>query len=639
MNTEVPVVAESTEDSAPAAPVWILLYEPQDEQEVHERVLPSFAASCEARIWRGDETLPELPRGTRVATWLGDTALKRVIPEAGRQGWVIGLLPHPQMPSARFGFGIASRLEQAQEDLSQLQMDVDLLYCNDQPVFNSVIAGDSYSLKPARDPGEGLWRRLRRFVRLMPALKALRLRPFRLETQKEKVIETAALGIVAVEHGRSNPLSRRLLEDSSVNDGMLHALLLAPRSVMEFLRFLLASVLLPARHGNALPPFVGHIKTQRLRISNGAPFDYVVDGVPGHGSELDLRVEQKAFSLVPGRHLSIGKASGKESFRTESLPVGEARKALIAYPMPWIHHAATEEFRDLFLILRDNARPSEAFLMLMVLATLLACVGLFAGSAPVIIGAMILAPLMSPIISLAMGVLRQDERLMTESFRTLCVGIGLALLCATLLTLLVPLQTLNSEISARLQPTLLDLAVAVISGIAGAYAHARAEVAKSLAGVAIAVALVPPLAVTGMGLGWLDWHVFSGAFLLFLTNLAGIVLAAALTFLALGYSPFSRARRGLLLSLVLVIMVSVPLALGFQRMVDEHRIQRTLDGWEVAGVTLQDVSVRPGQPMHLQLRVLSPRPLSETDLDIIKSAIEQRLQRSVRLEVVIAILR
>lgn len=638
MNMDTELAPEEVAAELPAS-VWTLLYEPQDEQEVSERVLPAFAASSTALAWSADQAPPSLPRGTRVATWLGDAALKRLLPEAGRQGWVIGLLPHPQMPNARFGFGIASRLEQAQEDLSQLQMEVDLLYCNGEPVFNSVVAGDSYSLKPARDPGEGLWRRLRRFVRLMPALNALRLRPFRLETAKEKVIETAALGIVAVEHGGSSLLARRLLEDSSVSDGMLHALVLAPRSVMEFLRFLLASVLLPARNGSALPPFVGHIKTRHLRISNGSPFDYVVDGVPGHGSELDLRVEPRAFSLVPGRHLSVGKASGKESFRTEALPVGEARKELAAYPMPWIHHAATEEFRDLFVVLRDNARPSEVFVTLMLLATLLASVGLFAGSAPVIIGAMILAPLMSPIISLAMGVLRQDERLLTESFRTLCVGIALALLCATLLTFLVPLHTLNSEISARLQPTLLDLAVAVISGIAGAYAHARIEIAKSLAGVAIAVALVPPLAVTGMGLGWLDWHVFSGAFLLFLTNLAGIVLAAALTFLALGYSPFRRARRGLLLSLVLVILVSVPLALGFQRMVDEHRIQRVLDGWEVAGVTLRDVSVRPGEPMHLQLRVLSPRPLKDADLDAVKRAIEQRLGRPVLLEVVIAILR
>lgn len=313
--------------------------------------------------------------------------------------------------------------------------------------------------------------------------------------------------------------------------------------------------------------------------------------------------------------------------------------ALITEPMPLIHHAATEEFRELFLILRENARASEVFLTLMVLATLLAAVGLFADSAPVIIGAMILAPLMAPIISLSMGVLRQDERLLAESLRTLCLGMGLALLCSVLLSWLVPLETVNEQIAARLQPTLLDLAVAVISGIAGAYAHARAEVAKSLAGVAIAVALVPPLAVTGMGIGWLDWQVFSGALLLFLTNLAGIVLAAALTFLFLGYSPFGRARRGLLLSLVLVLLVSVPLALGFMRMVDEHRIQRTLTGWELGDVLLQEVRVRPGEPMHLQVRLLSPRALEDAELDELKQAIEQRLQRPVLLEVVIAILR
>ncbi|MDX5297835.1 MAG: TIGR00341 family protein, partial [Gammaproteobacteria bacterium] len=347
-------------------------------------------------------------------------------------------------------------------------------------------------------------------------------------------------------------------------DGMMHALVLAPRSVMEFLRFLLASVFLPAKSASRLPPFVGHIKTDALTVSSTKPIEYSLDGVVGNEAQLALRVEPRVLSLLPGRHLNTGGgSSNKESYKTQALPVEEARNALVSYPMPWIHHAATEEFKELFLTLRENARASEAFLTLMVLSTLLATVGLFASSAPVIIGAMILAPLMSPIVSLAMGVLRQDERLLSESFRTLCVGIGLALLFAILLTWLTPLQSINSEIGARLKPTLLDLAVAVISGIAGAYAHARAEVARSLAGVAIAVALVPPLAVTGMGIGWLDWSVFSGALLLFLTNLAGIVLAAALTFLWLGYSPFNRARRGLLLSLILVGAVSVPLALGF----------------------------------------------------------------------------
>ena len=100
---------------------------------------------------------------------------------------------------------------------------VDLLYCNDRPVFNSVVIGDTYSLKPARIPDESLWLRMRRFTRLMPNLHELRLRPFKLTTRKEKVIDTAALGIVAVEHGKSSPLARRILDDSSVNDGMMHA--------------------------------------------------------------------------------------------------------------------------------------------------------------------------------------------------------------------------------------------------------------------------------------------------------------------------------------------------------------------------------------------------------------------------------
>src|SRR5690606_41987751 len=65
------------------------------------------------------QPLPDLPEGTRVATWLNDEALRQLLPEAGRRRWVIGLLPHPEMPNARFGFGIASRLEQAQEDRSE----------------------------------------------------------------------------------------------------------------------------------------------------------------------------------------------------------------------------------------------------------------------------------------------------------------------------------------------------------------------------------------------------------------------------------------------------------------------------------------------------------------------------------------
>jgi len=275
----------------------------------------------------------------------------------------------------------------------------------------------------------------------------------------------------------------------------------------------------------------------------------------------------------------------------------------------------------------------------MVLSTLLAVLGLFANSAPVIIGAMILAPLMSPIISLSMGVLRQHDQLTIESAKALGWGIGLSLLFATVLTWVTPLQTINPQIEARLSPTLLDLGVAIISGIAGAYAHSRSEVAKSLAGVAIAVALVPPLAVAGIGIGWMDWSVFWGAWLLFLTNLVGIVLAAALTFMFLGFSPFSRAKRGLVLSLIVVGVVSIPLLFSFMRMVDEAHVIRTLEGWQTDSVKLSDVKVRPGKPLYISAKLLAEQPVTPSQIDSVKEDIEALLKRDIVLEASIAVVR
>jgi uncharacterized membrane protein len=160
-----------------------------------------------------------------------------------------------------------------------------------------------------------------------------------------------------------------------------------------------------------------------------------------------------------------------------------------------------------------------------------------------------------------------------------------------------------------------------------------------LAGVAIAVALVPPLAVAGIGMGWADFSVFSGASLLFLTNLTGIVLASALTFLALGYSAFSRARRGVMWALALVILVCIPLSVGFQRMVWEHKIVRSLDGTEISGLRIQDIHVRRHSPLYLSTRLLSTEPITSAKIDQVKAHIEKLLQQPLELEVTIAIIR
>ena len=619
-----------------------LIYDPDQEGLVRDKLLPRFVGHEVTALPYDAARLPDVPAQAILLTWLDDAALAQLMPEVLVKGWALGLLPHPGLRQARLGFGVANRLEEAVDALlaADAPIEVDLLQCNGEPVFNSVVIGDPFMLTPGTAATEGVWARLRRFARLAKGLGATTLRPFKLTTRKEKTIDTAALGMVAVERGRSSAITRRLLGDASVNDGMLHLLVLAPRSVLEMTGLLLRALFLGGL-GNAarLPEFVGHIKTEGIRIGSSKPVGYAVDGIAANAQDLELSIAPRALRLIPSgppeqdQHMS----EAKEVFRVQSLPTGEAVQELVSRPLPWIHHAATEEFKELFLILRENARTSESYLVLTLLSTLLATVGLFANSAPVIIGAMILAPLMAPIISVSMGVLRQQEQLLVESAKAVAAGILLALGCATLLTWITPLYGINSEIAARLSPTLLDLGVAVISGIAGAYAHARSEVARSLAGVAIAVALVPPLSVAGIGIGWGEWPVFWGAFLLFVTNLVGIVLAAASTFLWMGYSPFGRAKRGLVWSLLLVGVVSIPLAAGFQRMVDEHRIVQALDGWETSGVRLRDVEIRSTRPLYLSVRLLADGAFDSARIETVKREIEQRLGREIVLEASIAL--
>ncbi|MAL50017.1 MULTISPECIES: TIGR00341 family protein [unclassified Methylophaga] len=622
----------------------VLLFSTEDESTVQEQILPKLPE----QQWDIELSSFELEQSCQfdddqlVISYLNDELLRKLMLKAREQKWTIGLLPHPEMKHARYGFGIAANFDDALSDIvNNDASQLDLLLCNERPVFNSVIVGQTFTLVPGEAMVEAFLVRVRRFWRLMRSLKEVRFTPFTITTQKEKVIETAAFGVVAVEHGRSSVLSRRFMPDSNANDGMLHALVLAPRSVFEMLRFLFASLFMRTIWSRNNPAFVGFIKSSQLTLETNKPIQYSHDEMVSEAQQLQFKVERRTIRLIPGRLLALSESGGdqKEVIRTQALPLGKARNELVSYPLPWMHHAAPEEFKDLFMMMRESAKATPAYLTLMVLSTLLAAFGLFANSIPVVIGAMILAPLMGPIISMSLGTLRQDENLMIDSGRSIAIGTGLALLCAMLIAWFIPLNHINSEIAARISPTLLDLGVAVVSGIAGAYAHARAEVAKSLAGVAIAVALVPPLAVAGIGLGWFDLTVFFGAFLLYLTNLVGIILAALITFMILGYSPFHRAKRGLMLTLVMVAILAVPLAFGFERMVAENNVLRQLDGQEIAGVKLVDVNVRPRDPVIISLTMVSKTPVDHAVMDEVKQEIERRLQQPVVLEIAVRVVR
>ena len=189
-----------------------------------------------------------------------------------------------------------------------------------------------------------------------------------------------------------------------------------------------------------------------------------------------------------------------------------------------------EDALDRSLILASvarDARLDRKFLLLIILAAMIATLGLLQSSTAVVIGAMLVSPLMGPIMGIGFGLATLEHNLIRRSLVTLAAGMAVAILVAMLIIWLSPITDVTPELRARTQPTLLDLGVAVVGGIAGVYAIMR-KLSGVMVGVAIATALVPPLSTVGFGLVTGRFDFALGAALLFLTNTLAIAFAATI---------------------------------------------------------------------------------------------------------------
>jgi len=230
----------------------------------------------------------------------------------------------------------------------------------------------------------------------------------------------------------------------------------------------------------------------------------------------------------------------------------------------WLPTLEAADRIDLFDRLQVGARWNVDFMMMICLSTAIASLGLIQNSTAVVIGAMVVAPLMTPLIGAGLALVQGNTMFFRDSIKAMGFGIGAALLISLCLGFLVPMEQLTPELLARGAPTIIDLGVAFLSGAAAAYAVARPSLLGALAGVAIAAALVPPLATVGISLAEGAWKVSEGAAILFATNLVAIILGAAFIYRRLGIHG-SRLRKGLplwgrrtvlLLSLLAVILTA-----------------------------------------------------------------------------------
>jgi uncharacterized hydrophobic protein (TIGR00271 family) len=223
-----------------------------------------------------------------------------------------------------------------------------------------------------------------------------------------------------------------------------------------------------------------------------------------------------------------------------------------------------------------RSRPYlERFFTLLILATIIATAGVLGDSTATVIGAMIIAPLMTPIMGTTTGILTGNMQRALNRFFLVIGGVVVVIVLAWLMGLLyqgVISFSDNTQITSRISPRFIDLVAALASGAAGAFCLSRDDIADSLPGVAISISLVPPLCVVGISISQGQWPAAEGAFLLFMTNFLAILLAGGAVLAILGLNSAAlntvkgTARRNAYAVIIVgVLLVSVPLILTSQR--------------------------------------------------------------------------
>ena len=201
-----------------------------------------------------------------------------------------------------------------------------------------------------------------------------------------------------------------------------------------------------------------------------------------------------------------------------------------------IHFSDEIDYEHANISIRKNIAFRGTNVFILACAIIIASVGLNVNSIPVIIGAMLVSPVMGPILGFGLGLGTEDARLLKDSLKNLGVMVGISIIASFLFFLLSPLSLANpSELLARTNPTIYDVLIALFGGLAGIIETSRKDKGSVITGVAIATALMPPLCTVGYGLSVLNWSYVLGALYLFTINSIFIALA---TFLAVKYFRF-----------------------------------------------------------------------------------------------------
>ncbi len=322
------------------------------------------------------------------------------------------------------------------------------------------------------------------------------------------------------------------------------------------------------------------------------------------------------------------------SFASKSRKLSQTRKAIVV--------------NDLV----DSSSPGIDYFILIVLSCTIATFGLLTNSAAVIIGAMLVAPLMSPILSLSMASISGLSRLFRRSLLAVLQGAGSAIILSALIAffsyrLPFGLQAqLPAEVLARTSPSSIDLGIALAGGAAAAYALAHPRLTAALPGVAIATALMPPLCTVGIGIAFNNSSIIFGALLLFITNMVAISFAGIVTFALMGFGARdleknNKLSQSLTISAVMVVVIGLLLAVLTWNTISETYIYNQVSGLITENVNqytesiLVDISVTSEtEGKHITVTLRTTRELTNDEVSEIQAELVDKLNSPVSLDLI-----
>lgn len=295
----------------------------------------------------------------------------------------------------------------------------------------------------------------------------------------------------------------------------------------------------------------------------------------------------------------------------------------------------------------EPSKPTGSFYLLVCLSAVIATFGLLANSTAVVIGAMLVAPLMSPIFGIALGITMGDRQLLKTAFWAEIAGIALAVALPVFIGLIPLRPDFGTEIMARTQPTIYDVLIALASGLAGAYALVNEKISPALPGVAIATALVPPLASCGLNIAAGNWTLAWGAFLLFAVNFVAIEFAAASMFTWFGVVNFPLATNGTLvkavfqrlgISLLILLFAASFMTQTLIKVVSDRKLDKNirlvlteqLDNF--AGARLSDIKFdKSGTGLQVMATVITPQEFEPSKVAQLESTLKSNIDPTTRL--------